>query len=174
MPVCLRVYTVCGNVYRLSGVSMNGLVWCICVEQVWAGRSEEGASDCWAACFKFEHKGGKSERATLLVTFYIQQVCCFQIYLKGFLGIVWNLVRIRRETKQSSETGAGVDFVVFSLNSVFDFHRNSSNNSFMLKLLLKSLDLAKSYSYKICLMLAKFQHFCDSLSGLGWNFYLHI
>lgn len=91
----------------------------------------------------------------------------FKSSLKGFLGIVWNLVRIRRETKQSSETGAGVDFVVFSLNSVFDFHRNSSNNSFMLKLLLKSLDLAKSYSYKICLMLAKFQHFCDSLSGLG-------
>lgn len=84
----------------------------------------------------------------------------FKSSLKGFLGIVWNLVRIRRETKQSSETGAGVDFVVFSLNSV-------SNNLFMLKLLLKSLDLAKSYSYKICLMLAKFQHFCDSLSGLG-------
>lgn len=84
----------------------------------------------------------------------------FKSSLKVFLGIVWNLVRIRRETKQSSEIGAGVDFVVFSLNSV-------SNNLFMLKLLLKSLDLAKSYSYKICLMLAKFQHFCDSLSGLG-------
>ena len=52
---------------------------------------------------------------------------------------------------------------MFSLNSVFNFHRNSSDNLFMLKLLLKSLDLVKSYSYKIFLMLAKFQHFCDSL-----------